>query len=315
MRTEVQDASARTIISRNDSPDIPFTQSINPYKGCEHGCVYCYARPTHAYLGLSPGLDFETKIFAKGNAAELLVQELSKPGYVPSMIALGANTDPYQPTEKRMEITRAVLKVLADFNHPVGIITKSALVERDIDILAPMAEKGLARVFISIGTLDHSVSSKLEPRATAPNRRIEAIRKLAAAGIPAGVIVAPVIPSLTDKDIEAVLTAAASAGARYSGFVVLRLPMEVRDLFVEWLETNFPLKAKHVMSLVQQMRGGKDNDSNFGSRMRGTGEFADLIRRRFEVTSRRLGLNPREALEPHVEFSVPSNLKAQFSLF
>jgi DNA repair photolyase len=314
-RTEITLRDARSIISRNQSPDIPFEQSINPYQGCEHGCVYCYARPTHAYLGLSPGLDFETKIHAKTNAAELLVKELSRPGYVPKFIALGANTDPYQPTERQLEITRSVLRVLSDFNHPVGITTKSALVERDIDILGPMAARDLARVFVSVATLDHEIARRLEPRANAPARRIEAIRRLAAAGIPTGVIVGPVIPALTDKDIESVLEAASGAGACDAHYVMLRLPLEIRDLFVEWLQAHYPLRAKHVMSLVQQVRGGRDNDSAFGSRMRGTGMFAELIRQRFDVARRRHNLNARYLAPDTSSFAVPRPAGGQLSLF
>ncbi len=256
-RTVVTEQRARSIISRNESPDVPFDQSINPYQGCEHGCIYCYARPSHAYLGLSPGLDFETRLYAKVNAAELLAKELSKPGHVPSVVVLGANTDPYQPIERRLEITRSVLRVLSDFNHPVGITTKSALVERDIDILEPMARKKLVRVFVSIGTLDHGIARTMEPRANAPTRRMQAVHRLSAAGIPVGVLVAPIVPALTDHDLETVLEAAASAGADSAGYVLLRLPREVRDLFVEWLSANYPQRAAHVMSLVQQMREGQ----------------------------------------------------------
>lgn len=313
--TEVTLQNVRSIVSRNESPDIPFDQSINPFLGCEHGCVYCYARPTHAYLGLSPGLDFETKIFAKSNAAELLVEELSRPGYVPKLVALGANTDPYQPAERKLEITRSVLRVLSAFNHPVGITTKSALVERDIDILAPMAAKGLVRVFLSVATLDHEIARRLEPRATAPARRIEAIRRLSDAGIRTGVIVAPVIPAVTDSDIESVLEAAAGAGACGAGYVILRLPREVRDLFVEWLEAHYPMRAKHVMSLVQQMRDGRDNDSAFGSRMRGTGTIAELIKRRFDVARHRLNLDGRDLTVETSLFAVPSAVGGQLSLF
>jgi DNA repair photolyase len=290
-KTVVTEQAARSIISRNSSPDIGFDQSINPYQGCEHGCIYCYARPTHAYLGLSPGLDFETKIFAKSNAAELLRAAFAEPGYVPSVIALGANTDPYQPAERRLGITRAVLQVLAECNAPVGITTKSALVTRDIDLLAPMAEKGLVRVNVSLGTLDHELARKLEPRANAPTRRIEAMRELAAARIPVAVFTSPLIPALNDKDMEKVLEAAAAAGARYAGYVVLRLPLEVRDLFVQWLEQHFPLRARHVMSIVNQMSHGKDYDATFGVRMRGSGLFSQLIAQRFKVATARLGMN------------------------
>ncbi len=314
-KTTVTEQRARSIISRNTSPDIPFDQSINPYLGCEHGCVYCYARPTHAYLGLSPGIDFETKIFAKANAAELLRVELSKKNYTPALVALGANTDPYQPAERRLKITREVLQVLAEFHVPVGITTKSALVERDIDLLAPMAAKGLARVLMSVGTLDHNLARKMEPRANSPARRIEAIRRLSAAGIQVGVITSPVIPAVNDKDMEAVLEAASAAGATYASYVILRLPLEVRDLFVEWLEQHFPLRAKHVMSLVQQMRDGRDYDATFGTRMRGTGVYAQLIAQRFKVAVARLKLNVERSVVDTTQFRRPNQIAAQIDLF
>jgi DNA repair photolyase len=289
--TEIRIEVARSILSSNRSPDIPFDRSINPYRGCEHGCVYCYARPTHTYLGLSAGLDFETKIFAKTNAAELLRKELSRPDAVRSMIALGANTDPYQPVERQLGITRSVLEVLSEFGHPISITTKSSLVTRDIDLLAPMAERNLVKVFISVGTLNADIARTMEPRANSPARRIEAIRRLNAAGIPAGVMAAPIVPALTDQDLERVLDAAAAAGARFAGYTVLRLPLEIAELFVEWLEAHHPLRARHVMSLVRQMRGGKDYDATFGTRMRGTGPIADLIERRFRIACKRLGMN------------------------
>ena len=292
--TEVRIEVARSIISSNQSPDLPFDRSVNPYRGCEHGCVYCYARPSHAYLGLSPGLDFETKIFAKTNAAELLRQELERCRERPAMIALGANTDPYQPIERRLRITRSVLQVLGEFEQPVSITTKSALVTRDIDLLAPMASRGLARVFVSIGTLDADIARTMEPRANSPARRIEAMARLANAGVPTGVIVAPVVPALTDPHLERVLEAAAQAGARYASYVVLRLPMEVAELFIEWLQTHHPLRAQHVMSLLRQMRGGRNNDSTFGARMRGNGPISDLIERRFRIACKRLGLNAEQ---------------------
>jgi len=292
--TEVRIEIARSIVSSNQSPDIPFDRSINPYRGCEHGCVYCYARPSHAYLGLSPGLDFETKIFAKTNAPELLRKELQKNG-AGKLIALGANTDPYQPVEKRLRITRSLLQVMNEFGQPVGVTTKSSLVTRDIDILAPMAARGLARVFISIATLDSDIARTMEPRANSPARRIHAVEQLSRAGIPTGVFVAPIIPALTDKDLERVLEAAAQAGARYAGYVMLRLPLELRDLFTEWLQAHYPLRAAHVMSLVRQMRAGRDNDSTFGQRMRGTGPIADLLERRFRIACKRLGLNADRA--------------------
>src|SRR6267142_300349 len=282
---------ARSIIARNDSPDLPFTQSINPYQGCEHGCIYCYARPSHAYLGLSPGLDFETRIFAKENAAELLRKELSRPDYRCELIALGANTDPYQPVERKHRITRDILEVLWEFRNPVGIVTKGSLIERDLDLLEPMAREGLVQVFVSIGTLDGEIARTLEPRAAAPYRRVETLRRLAARGVPCGVLVAPIIPFLNDKDMEAVLEAAAAAGARTASFTLLRLPWEVKDLFKAWLEQHYPLKAAHIMARIRDMRGGRDNDPEFGSRMKGEGQFAELLRSRFGVACKRLGLN------------------------
>ncbi len=291
LKTHVTEERAKSIISRNDSPDIPFTQSINPYAGCEHGCIYCYARPSHAYRNLSPGIDFETRLFAKVNAAEKLREELSRPGYRCEVISLGANTDPYQPIERQYKITRGILEVCAEFNQPVGIVTKNALVERDIDILAPMAEKNLAAVYVSCNNLDHDLARRLEPRCSAPTRRLEAMRRLSDAGIPVGVMVAPVIPFLTDHQIEPVLEAAWAHGARGAGYILMRLPWEVKDLFREWLERNYPLKAAHVMSRVHAMRGGRDNDPNFGSRMRGEGELAKLLAQRFRMACERLGYN------------------------
>jgi len=291
LQTTVRIVPARTIISRNDSPDIPFTQSINPYQGCEHGCVYCYARPTHAYLDLSPGLDFETKLFAKPNAAALLRGELAARGYRCEPIALGANTDPYQPIEREWKITRSVLELLAACDHPLTITTKGVLIERDLDLLAPMAAKGLVRVFVSIAMLDRELARKLDPRAPAPHRRLQMIKSLRDAGVPVGVNVAPVIPQLTDRDLEAILEAAAAAGARHAAWTMLRLPREVAPLFRDWLEVHYPLRAAHVMSLVRQIRGGRDNEPRFGVRMGGQGEFADLIRRRFALACQRLSLN------------------------
>jgi len=282
---------ARSIIARNDSPDLPFSQSINPYQGCEHGCIYCYARPSHAYLGLSPGLDFETRIFAKENAAELLRKELSRPDYRCELISLGANTDPYQPIEREHRITRSILEVLWEFRHPVGIVTKGSLIERDLDLLQPMAREGLAQVFVSIESLDGEIARTLEPRAAAPFRRVETIRRLSGSGVPCGVLVAPIIPFLNDKDMEEVLDAASEAGARMAGYTVLRLPWEVKDLFKDWLERHYPLKAKHVIARIRDMRGGRDNDPNFGSRMKGEGQFAELLRNRFALACKRLGLN------------------------
>jgi len=314
LRTEVLRDTARTIITRNKSPDISFAQSINPYKGCEHGCIYCFARPTHAYLGLSPGADFETRIFAKPNAAELLARELSAPSYVPQMIAMGTNTDPYQPIEKQLLITRSILSVLRDYNHPVGIVTKSPLILRDMDILGPMAELGLAKVALSVTTLDRKLARIMEPRAATPQRRLEAIRALSAAGIPTGVMFAPAIPALNDDELETILNAAAAAGAKTAGYVLLRLPLEIKDLFREWLEANVPDRARHVMSLVRQMRGGKDYDSQWQTRMKGTGPYAEMIARRFHMAVRRLGLN-RES-KPLVlnRFRRPPQLGEQLAL-
>jgi DNA repair photolyase len=299
LKTTVSIQKARTIIARNDSPDIPFTQSINPYQGCEHGCIYCYARPSHAYLDLSPGLDFETKLFAKPNAAALLRTELAHPGYRCEPIALGTNTDPYQPIEREWKVTRQVIEVLAECEHPLTITTKGVLILRDLDLLAPMAAKNLARVYVSIAMLDRDLARKLDPRAPSPQRRLEMIKALSDAGVPVGVSVAPVIPQLTDKDLEGILEAAAEHGARMATWVMLRLPYEVKELFRDWLAQHYPLRAEHVMSLVQQMRGGRDNDPAFGSRMRGQGLFAELIARRFELACKRLGLNEDRTL--HVD--------------
>jgi DNA repair photolyase len=287
--TTVREEQSRSIISRNDSPDVPFEQSVNPYRGCEHGCVYCYARPSHAYLNLSPGLDFETKLFAKTNAAALLREALCKRGYRPSPINIGANTDPYQPIERRYRITRELLEVLAEARHPCTIITKSAMVERDLDLLVALARERLVAVLISVTSLDNRLSAKLEPRASAPHRRIEAIRTLSEAGVPVGVLVSPVIPMVTDVDLEEILAQARAAGAVRASYALVRLPGEVASLFREWLDEHLPQRAEHVMSLVQQMRDGRDNDPRFGSRMRGEGVFAELITRRFKLATRRLG--------------------------
>lgn len=281
--------TARSIIARNDSPDVPFEQSVNPYQGCEHGCVYCYARPSHAYLNLSPGLDFETRIFAKTNAAELLREELAARAYRCSPIALGANTDPYQPAERQQRITRAVIEVLADCRHPFTITTKGALIERDLDLIAPAAAQGLARVFISVPQLDPQLARRLEPRASAPARRIETIRRLAAAGIPTGVLVAPLIPFLNDRELEAVLASARDAGATTAAFIVLRLPHEVRALFTAWLNEHHPLRRERVLNAIREMRGGRENDPRFGSRMTGSGPLAELLARRFAIACRKLG--------------------------
>jgi DNA repair photolyase len=314
-KTTVAVDATRKVITRNDSPDLSFDRSINPYRGCEHGCVYCFARPTHAYLGLSPGLDFEAKLFMKPDAPELLEQELSAPGYVPKMIAIGTNTDPYQPIERRYEIMRRILEVLERVGHPVGIVTKSALIVRDIDILARMAKRNLAKVAISVTTLDAKLARIMEPRAPAPARRLEALRQLAASGIPTTALVAPVIPAINDADIERVLDAVAATGAQGAGFVILRLPLEVRDLFQEWLIANFPDRARHVFTLIRQMRGGKDYDSTFGSRMKGEGPYAWMIGRRFETACARLGLNVRKAELTTEHFRSPRSGPEQLSLF
>jgi DNA repair photolyase len=292
LRTTVAIDATRTIIARNNSPDIPFDQSINPYRGCEHGCIYCFARPTHAFLGLSPGLDFETKLLMKPDAAALLDRELRHPKYQPKIIAMGTNTDPYQPLERTQRITRSILEVLAAFNHPVGIVTKSALIARDIDILAPMAAKRLAHAYVSVTTLDGELARKMEPRASTPARRLEAIRQLAAAGIPTGVMAAPMIPALNDHELERILEIAAAAGATSAGYVVLRLPLEIKDLFIEWLDAHAPGKARHVLELIRGVRGGEQlYDSTFGDRMRGTGPYADLLRKRFKLATKRLNLD------------------------
>jgi DNA repair photolyase len=293
LRTEVQIEQARSIISTNQSPDISFDQSINPYRGCEHGCVYCYARPTHCYLGHSAGLDFETRLYAKTNAAELLEAELAAPGYQPKTIALGTNTDPYQPLERRYEITRRILGVLERTRHPTGIVTKSALVTRDIDILARMARDSLAKVALSVTTLDRDLARRMEPRAATPERRLDAIRQLSAAGVPTAVMVAPIVPSLTDAEIEAILEAARDAGATEAGYVLLRLPHEIKDLFAEWLTEHAPDRSARVMSIMRSMRGGKEYDSRWHIRQKGTGPYAALIAQRFALALKRLGLNRR----------------------
>ena len=290
-KTEVQVEKPRTIITRNELPDISFDRSINPYRGCEHGCVYCFARPTHAYMGLSPGLDFESKLFAKPDAARLLERELAKEGYQPRTIAIGTNTDPYQPIEKQYRIMREVLEVLEAHKHPVGIVTKSALVVRDIDILSRMAERGLAKVALSVTTLDRYLARNMEPRAATPTKRLETIRQLTEAGIPTSVMVAPVIPGLTDQEMERILDSGRNAGAREAGYVLLRLPLEVAPIFKDWLLRHYPDRYRHVMSLVRSMRDGKDYDSDWGKRMKGSGPYAWQIGRRFEIAARKLGLN------------------------
>ena len=307
-KTEVQVEKPRTIITRNDSPDISFDRSINPYRGCEHGCVYCFARPTHSFMGLSPGLDFESKLFAKPDAAKLLDKELSKEGYQPRTIAIGTNTDPYQPIEKQWRIMREILEVLDARNHPVGIVTKSALVTRDIDILARMAERGLAKVALSVTTLDRMLARTMEPRAATPTKRLEAIRQLCEAGIPTSVMVAPIVPGLTDQEIERILDAARAAGARDAGYVLLRLPLEVSPIFKDWLLRHYPDRYRHVMSLVRSMRDGKDYDSEWGKRMKGTGPYAWQIGRRFEIAARRLGFNA-ERTPLRTDLFVPAEKK------
>ncbi len=303
--TIVSEERARSIISRNDSPDIHFEQSINPYRGCEHGCAYCYARPSHGYLNLSAGIDFETKLFAKTNAAQRLRAELGKRGYACSPINLGANTDPYQPIERQYKITRSILEVLAECGHPCTIITKNALIERDLDILKPMASANLVHAFVSVTSLDNRLASTLEPRASAPHRRLAAVANLNAAGVACGVMVAPIIPMVTDCWIEQILEKAAAAGATRAGYTVLRLPHELKALFREWLDLHVPQRADHVMSLIRQMRGGKDNDARFGSRMRGEGEFAELIRQRFKLACRKHSIKHTRDLALDLSHFVP----------
>ena len=315
LRTTVTPEKAHRIITTNDSPDIPFDRSINPYRGCEHGCVYCFARPTHAYLGLSPGIDFETRLFSKPDAPRLLREELRRPGYRPQTIALGANTDPYQPIERRLGITRQILEVLAEHRHPVSIVTKSDLVRRDLDLVSAMARQGLACVMISVTTLDRGLARRMEPRAPSPQRRLAAIRSLADGGVPVGVLASPMIPGLNDCELESILAAAAAAGARSAGYVLLRLPHELKDLFREWLTEHEPLKAPRVLGLLEAMHGGKLYDGAFGARMRGAGAHADLLRRRFEVGCRRLGLTHRPEPLDVTRFRVPQRPGDQIPLF
>jgi DNA repair photolyase len=305
---------AKSVISRHNSPDLGFTQSINPYRGCAHGCPFCYARPSHAYLGLSPGIDFETRLTAKVNAAEKLREELAKPGYRCEPLAIGVNTDAYQPIERQQKITRSILEVVHETNHPVSLITKSALIERDLDLLAPMARKRLVAVTFSITTLDHGISRRMEPRTSAPARRLEAIRRLTAAGIPVNVNVAPVIPFLTDSELEPIMEAAAKAGAVSAGYALIRLPWEVRPIFKEWLEKNFPLKAEHVMSRIRDMREGRENDPEFGTRMVGKGTLAELLSQRFRKAIQRFGLD-RDVHDLDCSLFVPPSLGGQGSLF
>src|SRR5246127_1772230 len=314
-KTTVQVDATRKIITRNESPDIGFDRSINPYRGCEHGCVYCFARPTHAYLGLSPGLDFESKLYAKPDAPAMLAKELAAPDYEPRMIAIGTNTDPYQPIERERKIMRGILEVLEKAGHPVGIVTKSALVARDIDILSRMAKRNLAKVAISITSLDPKLARTMEPRAPTPPRRLEALKALSEAGIPTTVMVAPVIPALNDSEIERILDAAAHAGVKEASYVLLRLPLEVRDLFREWLMANYPDRYRHIFTLIRDMRGGRDYDSQWGTRMKGTGPMAWMIGRRFEIACERLGLNKRRSKLTTDHFARPKRNGEQLSLF
>lgn len=315
LKTEVQEERARTIITRNESPDLSFDRSINPYRGCEHGCIYCFARPTHAYMGLSPGLDFETRLFAKPNAAALLERELSKPGYLPRVIAIGTNTDPYQPLERSYGLMREILDVLDRSSHPVAIVTKSALVTRDIDLLSRMAERNLVKVALSVTTLDKKLCRAMEPRASAPHKRLKAIRALSDAGIPTSVMMSPIIPALTDSEIEVLLGAAADHGAREASFILLRLPLEVSELFRDWLLRERPDRYRHVMSLIRSMRGGKDYDARWGERMRGRGPYADQIAKRFSLAAKRLGLNLRRKKLNTQDFVQPQKGGVQLDLF
>ncbi len=305
---------ARRVISRNASPDVPFSQSINPYQGCEHGCIYCFARPTHAFLGLSPGLDFETKLFFKPDAASILEQELAHPHYCASTIALGANTDPYQPAERRARITRQLLEVLSQCHHPVAIVTKSALVERDVDLLAPMAERGLASVCLSVTTLDTDLARRMEPRANSPERRLRAIETLSAHGIPTSALAAPVIPALNDEELERILAAVHTAGALDAHYVTLRLPLELNSLFQQWLEEHYPNRAKHVMARVHDLHHGRAYRADFGTRMTGTGIFASLIARRFHVAKKKLGFAGVASLDCSL-FQPPRRQRPQLELF
>jgi len=317
LRTVVGEDTARTVITTNTSPDLPFDQSINPYQGCEHGCVYCYARPSHARFGLSPGLDFETRLFAKSDAPALLEHQLRRPDYRCKTILLGANTDPYQPIERQLGLTRRILGVLSDFNHPVAIITKSNLVLRDIDILASMAERGLASVGVSVTTLDRGLARRMEPRAPTPTRRIEAIGRLSAAAIPTSVMASPMIPALNDAELEAIMAAGAGAGAVAACTILVRLPLELKELFTEWLAAHAPDKADHVLSLIRQSRGGALYDSRFSNRMRGTGPYAELLAQRFRLACKRLGLRAAGgagfALDPS-QFRPPPRTGDQLSL-
>lgn len=309
--TTVTIEKSKTIIARNKSPDIPFEQSINPYRGCEHGCIYCYARPTHAYFDLSPGLDFETKLFAKPDAVKLLEKELAAPAYQCSPIALGTNTDPYQPIERDYKITRQIIELLGKQQHPLTIVTKSSLVERDIDLLAAMAEQNLVQVFISITTLDNDLMRKMEPRATAPQRRLQTLARLTEAGIPTGMMFAPVIPVINDSEMETILEKAARAGAINAGYVLIRLPHEIKDLFKEWLDIHYPLKTSHVMNMIKDIRSGKQNDPEFHSRITGKGIYAELIKNRFRKACKQFGLNTKENVVLDTESFIKPVLSGQ----
>ncbi len=315
IRTTVTPEVTRNILSRNDSPDIPFDRSINPYKGCEHGCVYCFARPTHAYLDLSPGLDFESRIFSKPEAPRLLRRTLGKPGYRCQVIALGSNTDPYQPVERRLGITRSILEVLSEFQHPLSIVTKSHLVLRDLDLLKPMAQENLASVYISITTLDRTLARRMEPRAATPERRLQTVEALGEAGIPVGVLASPMIPNINDSELESILEAAASSGAQTANFILLRLPHELKELFSDWLEAHYPQRKSKVLNKLRSMRGGRLNDPRFGNRMRGEGAYAKLLQRRFQVACRRLGLERRKPPLDTGKFQVPLQPGDQGRLF
>src|SRR6516225_10206971 len=314
-KTSVTVDATRTIIARNDSPDISFDRSINPYRGCEHGCVYCFARPTHAYLGLSPGLDFESKLFVKPDAPRLLERELSADGYQPRTIAIGTNTDPYQPIEREYRVMRGILEVLERCGHPVGIVTKSVLILRDLDILSRMASRNLVKVALSVTTLDPKLARVMEPRAATPARRLEALRELVKAGVPASALVAPVIPAINDAEIERILEAIAETGVRHAGYVLLRLPLELKDLFREWLIENFPDRYRHVINLIRETRGGKDYDSSWGKRQTGSGPIAWMIGRRFEVACERLGFNLTSVETTTEHFKPPRPSAEQLDLF
>ena len=320
LRTSVAPEKVRRAITYNQSPDVGFDRSINPYQGCEHGCTYCFARPRHAFYGLSPGVDFESKLFAKYGAAEKLEEELRKPGYMPAPIALGVNTDCYQPIERKLKITRQILEVLNDYNHPVNIITKSAMITRDLDILQDMADRNLVGVYISVTTMNRQLARRMEPRAATPALRMDTIRSLAAVGIPTGVSVAPVIPGLTDHELDHILEEAAKAGADRASYVMLRLPLEIKDLFKQWLAENYPDKARKVFSMVRDMRGGRHNDPHFGTRLSGTGPYAALIADRFRIACKKHGLGNRSlgSVLPDLDctaFSRPIRAGDQFSLF